>query len=106
MTPADDTLVEQWKDGDLQAANTFVERHFMMVYRFFATKVPPDADDLTQQAFADIQRAIERKTSFDNPRAYLMVCARNQLYMHLRRKQSAQKAFDPTPCPLRPSTQA
>ena len=94
-SPNDNELIEGWRAGDLDAANTFVERHFMIVYRFFATKVASEADDLTQQAFADFQRAVERKTAFDNPRAYVMVCARNRLYMHLRRKQVANKAFDP-----------
>ncbi len=96
MTETSDTdLIAGWRSGDLAAANTFVERHFMLVYRFFATKVPAEADDLTQQAFADFQRAVDRKTEFDNPRAYVMVCARNRLYMQLRSKQSAKQAFDP-----------
>lgn len=93
--PSDRELLRAWADGDVEAAEQIVERYFLMVYRFFATKTPQEADDLTQQTFSDFQRGVAGEKPVDNGRAYVMTCARNRLYMHLRSRGVERRVFDP-----------
>lgn len=92
---SDEELLTAWQDGDLDAGNAFIERHFLSVYRFFSTKLSREADDLTQQTFADLQRSVGRVRQRDRGRAYVMKIARNRLYMHLRSRAVQERVFDP-----------
>ena len=92
----DGKLLTAWRDGDAAAGETFVERHFLSVYRFFSTKLPEEADDLTQRTFVDLQRKLDRVREANSIRAYLMTIARNNLYMHLRRRVAHDGVFDPS----------
>lgn len=92
----DGALLTAWRDGDAAAGETFVERHFLAVYRFFSTKLPEEADDLTQRTFVDLQRKLDRVREANSVRAYLMTIARNNLYMHLRRRVTHDGVFDPS----------
>ena len=91
----DEELLTAWQEGDLDAGNAFIERHFLSVSRFFSTKLAREADDLTQQTFADLQRAVGRVRQRDRGRAYVMKIARNRLYMHLRARAVQDRVFDP-----------
>ncbi len=93
--PSDQDLLGAWQAGDLAAGNAFVERYFVMVYRFFVTKVPAEADDLTQQTFADLQKAVGRLAEVSRGRAYVMKIARNRLYMFLRSRAVRDRVFNP-----------
>jgi RNA polymerase sigma-70 factor (ECF subfamily) len=64
------------------------------VSRFFRTKSPDSAEDLTQSTFLALVEAEERfrGASF---RAYVFGIARNQLLMHLRAKSRFRGHFDP-----------
>nr|MCH9686287.1 sigma-70 family RNA polymerase sigma factor [Deltaproteobacteria bacterium] len=92
---SDQELLAAWQAGDLAAGNTFVERYFLPVYRFFVTKIPREADDLTQQTFADLQKAVGRTVEISRGRAYVMKIARNRLYMFLRSRAVENRVFDP-----------
>lgn len=91
----DEGLLERWQAGDESAGATFVDRNFLRVYRFFANKLPADAQDLTQQTFADLHRSVGRVRSAPSLPAYLMGIARNNLYMTLRKRATRKAAFDP-----------
>lgn len=89
----DGELLAAWSAGDRGAANSLIERHFAIVYRFFATKVDRELDDLVQQTFLACLEArdrFERRSSFVG---FLLGIARNLLFNHYRRKQRSPVAF-------------
>lgn len=94
--PAEDReLLAAWRAGDRRRGNELFARHIVSVSRFFRTKVPDAAEDLTQQTFlalAELDPARLVEVSF---RGYLFGIARNQLLMHLRTKVRADRRFDP-----------
>ncbi|MGH1342885.1 MAG: RNA polymerase sigma factor [Nannocystales bacterium] len=72
-------LWRAWRDGDQASGGTLVERHFASVYRFFATKVPDAADDLTQATFTACVETAERFRAESSFRSFLLGIARLQL---------------------------
>lgn len=89
----DGALLEAWRAGDRGKGNALFARHIRSVSRFFRTKVPEAAEDLTQQTFLSlVQGRVPATATF---RAYLFGVARNVLLMHLRGKMRADKRFDP-----------
>lgn len=76
-------LWRAWVSGDEAAGATLVSRHFLSVYRFFASKLPDQADDLTQSTF---EACIHIRATFraeSNFRAFVLGIARKQLLRHL-----------------------
>src|SRR5207344_3347961 len=68
---SDQALLEAWRAGDRELGNQLFRRHIRSVSRFFRTKVPEAAEDLTQQTFlalAEVDPARLGKVQF---RAYL-----------------------------------
>lgn len=85
-TRSDFELLHAWRQGDRNAANELMERHYTSVHRFFTAKIPHVADDLTQQsllACVEGYGAIRQNDSF---RSYLFGIARRKLLDHLRQK--------------------
>lgn len=95
VQPPDEALIAAWRDGDAAAGSALVSRHFMAVYRFFANKLPAEAEDLCQRTFADLQANLARIEDGNSVRAYLMRIARNNLYMKLRQRATHERVFDP-----------
>ncbi len=95
----DHVLLAAWRAGDRAQGNLLFQRHIRSVSRFFRTKVPESAEDLTQTTFLALAEHPVVPTTGrvgDVPfRAYLFGIARNQLLMHLRTKHRAQQRFDP-----------
>jgi RNA polymerase sigma-70 factor (ECF subfamily) len=86
-------LLDAWQRGDRELGNVLFRRHVASVARFFRTKVPDSAEDLTQTTFLALAESTTSvKQSF---RAYLFGIARNQLLMHLRSRARAAARFDP-----------
>jgi RNA polymerase sigma factor (sigma-70 family) len=81
----DAALLQAWRDGDGDAGDALLGRHFKGVVRFFRSKLGDDVDDIVQQTFADVVRARDRVAT-GGFRAYLMTVARHRLIDHLRRK--------------------
>jgi len=94
--PEDDfTLLALWRDGDSDAGNELVRRHFSVVFRFFANKANDDAPDLTQQTFLAL---VEQRTRVDPTialRAYVLGVARHKLVHHLRHHYRHTAVFSP-----------
>jgi RNA polymerase sigma-70 factor (ECF subfamily) len=87
---ADDVeLYRRWKDGDSEAAQALVTRHYDSVVRFFRTKVGPNSDDLVQRTFLACSEGNFRGDS--KFRTYLFGVARNILleFFRGRRKDAA-----------------
>lgn len=92
----DRALLEAWRRGDRERGNALFRRHIRSVSRFFRSKIPEAAEDLTQSTFLAIaQLEPERLGAEVAFRAYLFGVARNQLLMYLRGKMRADQRFDP-----------
>ena len=87
MSPTPDLeLLRAWRQGDRDAANELMGRYYVGVHRFFTSKAPEVADDLTQQsllACVEGHTAIRDGASF---RSYLFGIAWRKLLDHLRQK--------------------
>ncbi|HEU0035655.1 MAG TPA: sigma-70 family RNA polymerase sigma factor [Kofleriaceae bacterium] len=93
---ADDlALLVAWRAGDRERGNELFQRHIRSVSRFFRTKVPEAAEDLTQNTFLALVELDPARLGQAPFRAYLFGIARNQLLMHLRTKLRADARFDP-----------
>lgn len=100
MDPAtldDHALLAGWRAGDRALGNVLFQRHIRSVSRFFRTKVPESAEDLTQTTFLALAEKPERAPQIAGVpfRAYLFGIARNQLLMYLRGKVRTAQRFDP-----------
>jgi len=94
--PADDlALLAAWRAGDRERGNELFQRHIRSISRFFRTKVPEAAEDLTQNTFLALVEIDPARISGASFRAYLFGIARNHLLMHLRTKLRADARFDP-----------
>lgn len=93
--PDDHALLAAWRAGDRDQGNALFQRHIRSVLRFFRTKVPEAAADLTQTTFLALSELAPDRIGDVPFRAYLFGIARNQLLMHLRTKLRAQRRFDP-----------
>jgi RNA polymerase sigma-70 factor (ECF subfamily) len=77
---SDEELYARWKTGDEHAGQTLARRHSRPIHRFFANKVPDDAEELLQKTFLACLSARHGPTrSF---RGFLFGVARNQLLRH------------------------
>jgi RNA polymerase sigma-70 factor (ECF subfamily) len=78
-------LLQAWRDGQKDAGDELLNRHFDSIARFFRRKLGDDVQDLIQQTFLD---CIEGKDRIEqgNFRAYLYGIARNRLSLWLRQK--------------------
>lgn len=88
-------LLSAWRDGDAQAADALIRRHFDAVFRFFRSKVHGEVEDLIQQTFlacAESHHRFQEKSSF---RVFLLGIAYHQLLSHIRKEQRGRKVFDP-----------
>jgi RNA polymerase sigma-70 factor (ECF subfamily) len=92
----DRALLQAWRRGDRERGNVLFRRHIKSVSRFFRSKIPEVAEDLTQSTFLAIAQLDVAKLGPEVAfRAYLFGVARNQLLMHLRGKMRADQRFDP-----------
>jgi len=91
----DRDLLVAWRAGDRELGNQLFERHIRSVSRFFRTKIPEAAEDLTQNTFLALAELDPARIGAVPFRAYLFGIARNQLLMHLRTKLRAAARFDP-----------
>jgi RNA polymerase sigma-70 factor (ECF subfamily) len=85
MDPGDAELLAAWRAGDDASGNKLIERHFAVVYRFFARRVDDAIEDLTQRTFLACVESKDRVREEGSFRAFLLAIARHQLFDHLRR---------------------
>lgn len=79
-------LLERWRAGDRAAGEELFRRHFDDINRFFAHKMPDDADDLTQRTFLSCVKARDQFRGLSRFRTYLFAIARNELNLWLRQR--------------------
>ena len=79
-------LLERWRGGDNAAGQALFARYFGMVFRFFSSKWPSEAEELTQGTFLSCVRARHQFRGDSSFKTYLFTIARHQLHGHLRTK--------------------
>ena len=105
--PADEALLDAWREGDREAGAALFRRHYDMVVRFFVNKVGADYQaDLIQRTFLACVEARERVQG-SRFRNYLLGIAFRQLYKHYDRRRNENQRMavgtmsvadlDPTP---------
>ena len=75
----DEELLAAWRDEDKQAGSELFGRHFDALYRFFASKVGDDAEELVQRSFVAALESAERFRGDASVRTWLFAIARNIL---------------------------
>lgn len=82
----DRALLEAWKNGDKQAGDQLVRRHFGSVRAFFRTMAPDrDHEDLIQSTFLGCVNSIDKFRGDSLFRTYLFQVARNTLADYFRK---------------------
>ncbi|MBV1859580.1 MAG: sigma-70 family RNA polymerase sigma factor [Nannocystaceae bacterium] len=82
----DFVLLDRWKDGNTDAGDELMRRHFDSLCNFFRSKVDSGVEDLVQDV---LLRCVERREQFRGEasfRTYLFVIARRILLDRLRKE--------------------
>ncbi len=88
----DSELLAAWRDGERDAGEELIARHFDSICRFFRRKLGDDVQDHIQQTFLD---CVEGHNRIEGEfRGYLFGIARNRLAMHLRTRSRAAPQTD------------
>ena len=90
---SDNSLLAAWVAGSPDAGNELIERHFLLVHRFFHNKVGVGLDDLVQQTFLGCFEAAHRYEERASFKTFLLAIARNQLYRHYRQQRNQRLDF-------------
>ncbi|MCH9688336.1 MAG: sigma-70 family RNA polymerase sigma factor [Deltaproteobacteria bacterium] len=80
----DFTLLAAWRDGDDDAGQRLLRRHFTRLYLFFSNKVAGDVSDLVQQTMLGCVEGRDRVKEDGSFKAFLLGVARHRLYDHYR----------------------
>ena len=89
MSDSDFELLRRWREGDAEASNQLVARHYDSVRRFFEVRLTHAAEDLTQRTFLACIESLGKQQLHTSFRSYLFGVARNQMLM-----SSAQWVLD------------
>ncbi len=81
----DDELLKRWRDGDRQAGDVLLRRHFPALFRFFRNKVGHQADELIQRTLTACLAAPAQYRGDASFRTYLFRIARHELYRYFKR---------------------
>ena len=91
---SDAELVRAWRDGDADAGDVLVERHYDAPVRFFRTKTSRGEDDLVQKTFLVCAERLSTYQGQGTFRAFLFGIARNVLFEHYRSKAKDGRSDD------------
>lgn len=94
MPQSDLELFDSWHSGNADAGERLFERYFQSMYRFFASKLDRDVEELVQATFLACVKSRDRfhkKASF---RTFLFGIARRVFLRHLRDHYSKGRALD------------
>lgn len=82
----DGELLSAWQAGDVAAGNTFVDRHFAAITRFFRNKVGSEDDvaELVGQTFLGCTTGKDRYRGEASARQFLYAIAQNVLRKYIR----------------------
>jgi RNA polymerase sigma-70 factor (ECF subfamily) len=92
---SDEQLLADWAAGNQRMGSRLFGRYADRIYRFFATKVRDEHDDLVQRTFLKCLEAAKRGDEIGDAAALLFTIARNELFDHLRRRMREDARFSP-----------
>jgi RNA polymerase sigma factor (sigma-70 family) len=92
---SDAELLRAWANGASEAGDAFIRRYFDLLWRYFRNKADGDTEDLVQNTLAACVKHRDKLGQADDVRAYVLMIARNELLMHLRRVYKRPTAIDP-----------
>lgn len=96
VEPSDLELLQRWRDGDRDAANVLVKRHYRALRRFLSGKIgDEDAKAIAQDAFLALCENLDRFDGYSSFRSYLFGIGRWKLIEYIRRHRRGGGAFDP-----------
>src|SRR5690606_37561421 len=92
-------LLDAWRNGDADAGDELLRRHFVDVYRFFCGHLSgagrgEDAEDLIQKTFEACIAGRDRVRG--DFRAYLFGVARHQLWLEWERRRNRGDVLTPS----------
>lgn len=93
--PSDQELLLAWRDGNEDAGNALVRRHFPVVFRFFRSKIAEGVEDLAQRTFLGCVESADAYRGDASFRAFVLGIARKQLLLHFRTRYRREAVFDP-----------
>jgi RNA polymerase sigma factor (sigma-70 family) len=91
----DQALLLAWRNGEEEAGNALVQRHFPVVFRFFRSKLTDGVEDLAQRTFLGCVESADSYRGEASFRAFVLGIARRQLFMHFRARYRRDAMFDP-----------
>lgn len=91
----DQALLLAWRNGEEDAGNALVQRHFPVVFRFFRSKLTEGVEDLAQRTFLGCVESADAYRGEASFRAFVLGIARRQLLMHFRARYRRDAMFDP-----------
>ncbi|MEM9458626.1 MAG: sigma-70 family RNA polymerase sigma factor [Myxococcota bacterium] len=92
----DEQLLKCWRDGDRNAGQILVKRHYDSLFMFFWGKVDEQTSaDLVQDTFETLCTSQDRFRGDSSTRTYLFGIARWKLVDHLRKARKQRDRFDP-----------
>ena len=94
--PTDESLMLNYRDGDMQAFRELYRRHSQGLYLFIAWRSPRRdwVDEIVQDSWASLHQARARYQPQAAFRTYLFQIARNKLIDQLRQNQRTVLASD------------
>lgn len=92
---SDQELLLAWRDGDEDAGNALVRRHFPVIFRFFRSKITEGVEDLAQRTFLGCVESADAYRGDASFRAFVLGIARKQLLLHFRTRYRREAVFDP-----------
>lgn len=91
----DAELLAAWREGDKQAGGELFGRHFEGLFRFYASKVGRDAEDLVQRCFVAALESAGRFRGEASVRTWLFAIARNILRQWIGERTQVAQREDP-----------
>ncbi|MEM6992573.1 MAG: sigma-70 family RNA polymerase sigma factor [Myxococcota bacterium] len=87
---SDHDLLARWASDDADAGGELFARYFPGLFRFFATKVDDEVEDLVQATLLNCVKYRARLEAAESFKAYLYTIARRRLYKYLTTKVRSQ----------------
>jgi len=94
MSSDDAALIQAWRGGDIQAADTLLRRYFDELWRFFRNKVDDAAEEMIQRTMTALLKTPDQFRGESTFRTYLFCIARSELFRFYRQRQRAHEQLD------------
>ena len=89
----DEDLLRAWRQGDQNAGEELVRRHYPEVKEFFTKKIGTNCEDLIQETFLGCLHGLGEFRAESSFSTYLLAIAGNKYKMYLRAKIRAKRRF-------------